>query len=247
MKHLILLIVLLIGLSLKAQNRSDHPFQLQVNLSGVVYKSAGNLLTKKEVIDIDVKEWQLPGLSVGYHLSSKLYLGYAFHPSRRFIFTDTYSFNQNGIDDVLITVDSNTGTQHSLNGRFSPFNFGLYGAVFLSYVSKARYDLEGKPVGEVFDIAGEAYASAFDVSWDFKDRAAFGLGMGYNHVFDTGLSFDIGAGVPIDFIKTVHENVQVIAEDNEFDLDDIEQIRRVIQEDEFYFPLQVYLSVGKNF
>lgn len=235
------------ALSFFGQNRTTHPFQVQVNLSGAIFRSAGNILTRENVANVEVRQWELPGVSVGYHLSKSLYLGYAFHPNRRFIFNDEYSFNGNGVNDVLIDVDSNTGNQHSLNARFSPFTAGLYGAFFINHTTEAQYELTGKPIGETFEIAGEAYTEAFDIQWDFKDRTGFGIGLGWNQVFSNGTSFDIGAGLPIDFVKTVHENVEVIREDNAFDLDDVERIQEVIEEEDFYFPLHIYLSLGKNF
>lgn len=247
MRYLIAFALLItLHLTIAAQNSTEKPFQIQLNLSGLVLNGLAEDLSRRDVISLEVKEYEMPGLSIGYHLSSKFYLGYSYHPNRNYILQEAYSF-EGGPDDVLITLDHKTGTFHSLEGRLTPFGFGLYAAAFFTHVSEARYNLTGVPIGESFEISGNLYEDAVSAEWNFKDMTTFGLGLGYNHVFGNGLSFNVGAGLPMRFAKDIYDDVQVIQQDNEFDQDDIQVIQERLQEEDFYFPVQFYANVGWNF
>lgn len=251
MKFHLIAIVLLLSMSITAtaQNRVDKPFEVQVNLNGLFMKSMGKTLTKKDVITLKVKDYSTPGFSIGYHLNSKLFVGYAYHPNRNLILSETYSFDiMNVSNDILIEVDHNTGTFHTLNGRFFPFSFGLYASFFFTHVTEASYKLSGTPIDTTYSIAGTPYGDALNADWNFKDLTTFGVGLGYDHVSSSGFSFNLGIGIPIEFTKDLYENIKATTDNgNQLDENDIIAISEILQDESFYFPLQIYTAVGWNF
>lgn len=245
---LVVFITVLFSITLSAQNRVERPFQAQLNLSGLFLRASGTTLSNRDVIDLEVNDYETPGLIAGYHLNRWLYLGYAYHPNRNVTFRDTYSFDVNNLqDDVLITVDHNTGTFHTVEGRFSPFKFGLYGSFFFTHVTEASYDMTAEPQTLAYLIDGTIYASVLNMEWNFKELTTMGIGLGYNHVTSMGLSFNIGFGVPIDFSGETYDDFNSLNDDGEFDQDDLITVSEILQDDSFYFPIHFYFGLGWNF
>jgi hypothetical protein len=203
-------------------------------------------LRARDIISLEVNDYAMPGLSIGYHVTSKFYLGYSYHPNRNYLLKEEYSF-ENSTEDVLISLDHNSGTFHTLEGRLTPFNFGLYASAFFTHVSEARYELTGQPIDEFYAIGDNIYTDAVSAEWNFKDITTFGVGIGFNQVFGNGFSFNIGAGLPLTFAKDIYEDVQVIREDSEFTEEDIEVIQNRLEDDKFYVPVQFYANLGWNF
>ncbi len=86
-------------------------------------------MTDKEVDNLEVKKWKIPGISIGYFINKKFYVGYSFQPNRNFILKEKWSFNDD-VKDGNITVDHNSGSFHSVEGRYFPFKFNLYCSAF---------------------------------------------------------------------------------------------------------------------
>ena len=247
MKHFLGLTLLVICLqSGYSQNRVERPFQLQVNLSGFALNALAEDYSKRDVISLEVKEYEMPGLSVGYHFTKKFYIGYSFHPNRNYILTEEYSF-EGGASDAIITLDHNTGTFHSIEGRLTPFGIGLYFSAFYTHVSEARYDIEGVPMEDYYQVGDNLYSDALNAEWNFKDLRTLGLGVGFNQVFGNGFSLNLGAGLPLNFAKDIYDDVEVISDDSLFTEGDILVIQDRLQNEEFYFPVQFHASVGWNF
>jgi len=222
------------------------PFQLQLNFSSLVLNGLAEDLRNRDIISLEVNNNVMPGLSVGYHVTSKFYLGYSYHPNRNYVLTEEYSF-ENSSEDVLISLDHNSGTFHTLEGRVSPFKFGLYASAFFTHVSEARYELAGLPIDEYYEIGYNIYTDAVSAEWNFKDLSTFGLGIGINQVFGNGFSLNVGLGLPLTFAKDVYEDVHVIYEDSEFTEEDIAVIQNRLEDDNFYKPIQFHASIGWNF
>ena len=124
---LLTVILLVIALSLNAQNRVDKPIQIHLNWGGVFLKAFANSLADSEVQNLEVKKWGIPGISLGYHLNKRLYIGYSFQPNRNLILSEDWSFAGNVLKDGFITLDHNTGAFHNIEYRYFPFKFGFYG------------------------------------------------------------------------------------------------------------------------
>ena len=118
--------------------RTERPIQVQLNFSGVFLNGFSNILANKEVDDLAVGQWAIPGLSVGYHFNRKIYLGYNYSPNRTLVLRESWSFTGGDLDGNIV-VDHNTGSSHSIEGRLSPFRLGIYLSASLIHVSKAQY------------------------------------------------------------------------------------------------------------
>lgn len=243
---LISTLLLFFSVSNFAQNRSEKPFQVQLNFSGLVLNGIAEDLRRRDVLSLEVNDYTMPGLSIGYHVTSKFYLGYSYHPNRNYVLKEEYSF-EGSTEDILINLDHNSGTFHTLEGRFTPFGFGLYVSGFFTHVSEAQYKLTGQPINDFFEVGSNIYSDAVSAEWNFRDITTFGLGIGFNQVFGNGLSLNVGAGLPVTFAKDLYEDVQVIQEDTEFTAEDIQIIQDRIEGDNFYVPVQFYASLGWNF
>ena len=246
-KLTILFLGLTVCFSTNAQNRVDKPIQFHVNGSGVFLKTLGNTLADSEVDELIVKDWKLPGISVGYHLNKKWYIGYAFQPNRNLILKEPWTFGESE-NDGNITVDHNTGTFHSLEGRYFPFKFDLYGAVFLTHISKAKYKMDFDRMNVDMVIGQNSYPTDLNADWNFKSLSTIGVGLGYNYVHKSGFSFDIGLGIPIPFSNPLFENISVKSVQGlTIDQADIESAKEKIENEQFYFPIQFHFNIGYNF
>lgn len=246
-KLIFLCATLLFSYKVNAQNRVEKPVQIHLNGSGVFLKVFGNKLADSEVDDLKVQKWGVPGISLGYHLNSKLYVGYAFQPNRNLVLKELWTFGENG-KDGNITVDHNTGSSHSLVGRYFPFKFDLYGTLFFTHITKAKYEMQFNRTGSQMTIGQNAYPTDILANWNFKSLSTIGVGLGYNYVHKSGFSIDIGIGIPIPFSEPLHENILIKSQQNISILPtDLESAKKKIENEQFYFPVQFQFNLGYNF
>jgi len=248
MKHSITLIsfFLIISNSIFSQNRVDKPFQIQLNGSGVFFKTFGNAIADSEIDDLSIRKWGIPGLSLGYHLNKRIYIGYSFQPNRNLILKEPWTL---GIDenDGNITLDHNTGSFHSVEGRYFPFKFDFYGSLFLTHTSRANYNMQFNRTGTAMAIGNNSYETDIQADWNFKSLNTIGIGLGYNYVHKSGFSFDLGFGLPIPLSEPLYENIKITSiEGVVIEQNDIEIGRNKIENELFYFPVQLHLNIGYN-
>jgi len=231
----------------KAQNRVDKPIQIQLNGSGIFLKTFGNILADREIDELSIKKWGIPGLSIGYHFNKRLYLGYSFQPNRNLILKEPWTFGENENDGNII-VDHNTGSFHSIEGRYFPFQFDLYGSLFLTHVSKASYNMDFNRIGNSMVMGSNSYETNIEADWNFKSLNTIGIGLGYNFVHKSGFSFDLGLGLPIPLSAPLHENIEINSvEGILIEQSDIENGKSKIENELFYFPVQFHFNIGYNF
>jgi len=245
---LFIVFLLVIGLNLSAQNRVQKPIQIHLNWSGVFLKVFANSIADSEVQNLEVKKWGIPGISIGYHLNKRLYIGYSFQPNRNLILSEEWSFSGSVLKDGFITVDHKTGAFHNLESRYFPFKFGFYGSLFLNYTSKANYEMDFIRSGSTMQIGANSYSTDINANWNFKFLSTLGIGLGYNYVHKSGFSFDLNIGVPIPLNKPFHENIVIESVQGiniqPFDLNSgINQIENEM----FYYPVQLNINLGYNF
>ena len=227
--------------------RTERPIQIQLNFSGVFLNTFSNSLANKEVDDLAVGQWGIPGLSVGYHLNRKIYLGYNFSPNRTLVLRESWSFTGGDLDGNIV-VDHNTGSSHSIEGRFSPFRFGLYLSASLIHVSKAQYTQYFTRKGPTAEMGGGTYATDFVSTWNFKELNTVALGLGYNHVSPSGFSFNLGLSMPVPTAPPLHENIKIVATENvEIASSDLVLGIKTIEDETFFYPMQLNMSLGYNF
>lgn len=246
-KFLFFFIYLLLDTNLNAQNRIAKPVQIHLNGSGLFIKAFGNTLADSEIDDLTIKKWGLPGLSIGYHLNKRFYLGYAFQPNINLILKEPWTFGTEE-KDGNVTLDHNSGNFHTIEGRYFPFNFDLYGSVLLTHISKAKYAMDFDRIGNSIKFGDNSYTTDIKADWNFKSLTTIGVGIGYNYVHKSGISFDLGIGIPIPISEPLYENIEIISKQGiVLAQSDIEAGRSKIENELFYFPIQFHVNIGYNF
>lgn len=242
MKKTVLLIMILCSIPGIAQHRVDHPFQIQVNLSGLFVDLAANSLADNTVDDLNVNSWY-PGLSLGYHINRFLYVGYSFYAPLDLTLKESWGLTARALDAAIV-LDHQTGPIHNLEARFSPFRFGLYASMAISHIGKVDYQMEVDRKAEEIFVGNNAYATDLNITWNSENTNAIMLGLGYTHVFRKGLSFNIGLSIPLGFPDD--ENILLTGAEEILPAD-VALAQLQIEEETFYGPVVLQLNLGYNF
>jgi len=254
MKHLIIakvviLLFCLAGPSKKAlaQTRVDRPFQVQLNFSGVFIKTFGQAISDPEVERFDARKWAWPGIDIGYHLNRTFFIGYSFQPSRNHILEETWSLSY-GPKDANIRVDYQSGNYHNLNLRISPFNNGFYASASLVLIDRADYQMQAERLADELRIGEGAYPTDMNVAWQFKNALTFGVGLGYQHIFNNGIAVGFGLLVPL-ISSPYYEDISFFPtnEGVSLNLQDKARAEEKVRQETFFYPIQFNLKVGFNF
>ena len=232
--------------SLFSQNRVERPIQVQVNFSGAFLKAFGNILADSEVDHLEVSDWVVPGVSVGYHYNKLLYIGYAYTPSRGLVLKESWGFGNTR--DGNITVNHATGHLHNLELRVSPFEIGFYGQVFYNHIPKVDYSMDFQRKFATVVIGENEYETDLQATWNFKKVNALGIGFGYNWVNKKGISVNLGLAFPI-IQSPFYKNIKIVPTNPAEDVleSDLGLAKLTLENETFYFPVQFTLNVGYNF
>lgn len=240
-------LLLFICLNLFSQKRTEKPLQIQLNFSGAFLKTFGQALSDPEVDEFDAEDWLWPGIDIGYHLNKTFFIGYSFQPSRTQILKEPWSLAF-GARDANINVNYQSGTYHNLNLRISPFNNGFYASASLVIIPEADYRMEVKRINSELGIGQNTYPTDVEMEWNFKSASTFGFGLGYNHIFNNGLSLAFGVLVP--FISApFYENISLNAVENEIIINPQDESLAIqkLRDETFFYPIQINLRFGYNF
>ena len=247
MKNLSFIIALLFYLSinLSGQNRVEKPLQVQFDLSGVFLKTLGNTLADSEVDELKVTRWGMPGISVGYHLNRTFFVSYTILPCRNLELAEKWGFTNQGTDGNIV-LDHSTGVNHSIAVRMSPFKFGLYGGLFYNQIAPQDYTMNFTRIGETIRLGDNEYTTDLIADWQFKRVNTLGFELGYNWVTQSGLSFNIGLGLPL-MQEPLYQNINIKSV-NEITIApaDLEASRKQLEKELFYYPVQFQLRMGYN-
>ena len=231
-----------------SQNRVQKQLQIQTNWSGVFLKTFGNALADSEIQSLEIENWIIPGISASYHLNKRFYVGYSFQPNRCLTLVEEWTLSDLQTNDALITVEHETGTFHDLNFRYTPFKFGAYLSGNLFHTTKGDYNLQALPLENSVQFGKASNLSQVIADWNFKSFTAIGLGLGYNYVHKSGVSFDIGLGLPIPFFDTPYENINYNWLENIWvPEEDVNFATEKLENELFFFPVRLNLNVGYNF
>jgi len=231
--------------NLLAQNSVDHPIQLQVNFSGAFIKVAVNGIADPSVDDVKVNSWK-PGVSIGYHINRYLFFGFSITPSLDLTLKEKWGFTDLGQDGDIV-LDHQTGTIYNLETRITPFKFGLYVSAAYANLGKTKYSMEFRRLFDTMKIGNNSYATDLDVVWKSESLNQIGLGIGYNHVFKSGLSFNPGISIPLKFPD--NESVNFMAVNNtggSILTSDLQHAEEFLGEEMFYGPVILYVNIGYN-
>ena len=227
-----------------AQDRVDRPIQLQANFFGAFLSVAGNTLADSTVDELEVNKWR-PGFTIGYHLNRYVYLGYSLYPSLSLTLKEEWGFAD--VRDGNIVLDHETGAIHSVESRISPFKFGLYLSLAYMHARKTEYFMEFRRQSEAMLIGDNSYKTDLDVKWNSEVVNHAGLGLGYNLVLKSGVSFNLGLSVPLRFPDYEAVQMNPVNGTSEIRASDLEKAESRLNDEVFYAPFVLYFSVGYNF
>ncbi|MEM1323996.1 MAG: hypothetical protein AAGG75_27290 [Bacteroidota bacterium] len=238
---------LLLAVSAFGQNRLQRPYQLQLNAAGVFIKAFGSSLAERDVKDLDVFDWALPGVTIGFHANRHCYFGFSYQPSRRLRFRESWGFTE-AVNDLDITLSHETGTFYNLEFRYSPFRSGWYAGLFFTHNPETVYRMDIRPVEEVFSVGENNYDGEWLALWDFKRVNTLGVQLGFNWIWTSGLSLNIGLGIPL-VPEPYYENVRIrsVNQIGQLSPEDLALAEERILQTSFYYPIQLQLGLGFNF
>jgi hypothetical protein len=191
----------------------------------------------------------LLGYHVGYHFNETFYLGFTHQSnieSRRFdsdqerYLEETEMFDQKGVDNVDTTI----GSRQSLELRISPFVPGVYFALGVLVLEGDKQEVD-------FDrrarIIGDSAYNDTDllVTVAGKQATAPALGVGFNHVFDNGVSLGLGLLLAV-LDEGETPDVTITTNNPAVTAADLKQLQKDI-EDEHRFNGMFHLAFGYNF
>ena len=231
-----------------AQNRFIKPIQIQMNNSGLIHVSLGNLFNDKTQKRVQVQDWVTPGLEVGFHISPRFYIGYGMDPARH-ITTREFMSLSNSAPEGTAHMDLYPLQSHRINLRYFPSKIDAY-AEFGAVLKGSQFnEMKFERYGETAKYGDTHYATDLAITWRSPAHWMPTVGMGYNWVYRSGFSFDIGFTVPLDVLNKTDVTVDIVTRDEEISLsdDDKELLRKKISEYSFYSPVSFRLNVGYNF
>lgn len=186
------------------------------------------------------------GVTLGWHISELVYVGVTHHAS-----TDIYNvrggyfdeddeiYNQRGVLDA----EMRTGHSNSFEVRLSPWEHGFYFAFGVLRVEgntqDILYDERARVVGD------GAYVTGIRLRVQGKAKTAGALGIGFNHVFDYGLS--LGAGFLIGLDQPDPPEIDVQVTNPAVLQSDIDKFRAEVDDDFDDTPVMFHLAIGYNF
>ena len=205
----------------------------------------GNGFTHRSVDELAINKWDI-GISAGYHVNKWLYVGYSLYNSLEMTVLDQWGFTDQGVDGNIL-VDHTADAIHSLEARFSPFDFGLYLSGSLMSVGGVDYEMEYSRTGRAARLGDNLYVSDVTASWSAPRTAQLGLGIGYNLILESGLSFNLGLSVPVG--ASDNEDIEVDLVDANIGLleaADLASAQASLQDERFYRPMVIFINVGYN-
>ena len=249
-RPLVLFIVLFAGyiLPVSAQSSDNHvrPWNVELNLSGVFLKTFANSLANSEVDDLMVYNWVVPGVSISYDVNKRVTVAYAFQPSRDLTLIEPYGFG--ATPDGRMTVDHATGSMHDLEVRLTPIRRGPYVSVALSHTTAPEYSMTLVRNGSTLSIGGDAYATDLAADWTFRTLSTAAIGLGYHINVSDRLTGRLGMSVPI-APGSNHEDISVstVSQDVTLDAAARARVESQLEDETFYLPVRIVLSVGWRF
>ena len=243
--HIFLVIFILFPNSSNGQNRLDKPVQIQMNFSGAFLSVAANGIADPTVDDIKVNSWK-PGISFGYHLKSYLFVGYSLSPSLDMTLREEWGFTDFAQDGDII-LDHITGKIQNFEIRYSPLKIGFYLSAAWNIIDKTDYSMRFRRKSDTMFIGKNEYAVDLDVKWNSKSSNQFGLGLGYNWVMNSGISFNFGVSVPTKFPDNELEVFKLVNfSENKVLQSDIDIAEDFLNEETFYGPILLFFNIGYN-
>ena len=224
------------------------------NLAAIIL-AAGTILTANQAL-ADYREerffqlqWDLFGISTGFHLTDLFYVGITHQPRLRVNRLDRGDFrgddeiyDQRGVD----RFDMWLGQKDAIELRISPFEFGLYFSVGVLHSKGDRqevfYDQRPRLIGN------GAYVTDLRVTVQGQSQTSLATGIGFNHVFEFGLSLGVGLLIGLGPTETADVHVEA---PNPIGLvptqSDLDHFKREVEDDFPDLPILFHFAIGYNF
>lgn len=226
-----------------ADYREERPLQLQMSIGGGGIGSIG----------------YGPGVGghVGYQITKLIYLGATSHA----IFRDREDFDDESYgrdnknkeyhknevygQEGAEKQEKNVSSRHLVEMRFAPWDFGLY---FSAGVLYNGYDKTNVTYEKQLRLIGDnAYTTALEATVEHEEWLGPAAGIGYNHVFENGISLGIGANFGLTHPQTPEVEVKALDSDETVAEADLEDWKDKIEHNEKRFPHMFSMSIGYNF
>ena len=223
------------------------------NLAAIILAACTILAAREALADAREErffqvQWDLFGISTGFHINDLFYLGITHQPrlrvnrlDRRDFRGDDEIYDQRGVDRFDMWV----GQKDAIELRISPFEHGLY---FAAAVLRAKgdrqeifYDKRARVIG-----AG-AYVTDLRVTVQGKTQSALATGIGFNHVFEFGLSLGVGLLVGLGSTETADVQVEAPNPDTPVLQSDLDRFKREVEDDFPDVPVLFHFAIGYNF
>jgi hypothetical protein len=224
------------------------PLQFQLNNAGLLHISLANLFNDKDKKHVQMQEWITPGIEVGFHLSPSFYIGYGLEPNRQVRVREFMSLS-NVAPEGTSYLDLHSLESHRINLRYFPLEVDCYAELGVMRMGSVSHSMDFDRYGEAAKYGDNFYATDLSIEWRRPAHWAPTLGFGYNWVYRSGFSFDVGCTVPIDVLKQdefpveideTQANVFLSAEDRDL-------LSKSVANYSFYSPVTFRLNVGYNF
>lgn len=243
--QILLITIILSPSSSNGQNRVDRPTQFQINLSGAFISIAGSNIANASLDDLKVNSWK-PGWIFGYHLKPSLYLGYAQYSSLDLTLSKEWGFTSKAKDGNIV-LDHKTGKIQSFELRYSPFEHGFYVSTAWMLIGRTEYSMKFRRKADTMFIGENEYALDLDARWNSKSSSNIGIGLGYNWIMNSGISFNFGFSVPPKFPENdVVEFTQITQSSAKISENDLALAEEFLNEETFYVPVLLFVNIGYN-
>lgn len=238
------ILLLLISCPAAGQNRVKRRAEVQLNFGPLLHAPLGRTTADESLAELTTDTWR-PGITIGMHVSSLLFVGTSYYPSTSLTRTGTSAF----ADGTTGTIELEyvTGSMPNVFFRLTPFRLGFYVSAGYVFTSQAGYLIRAEPADSTYRIGATDYSIPIGLYWNSQKSNGLGAGAGYNMVLKNGLSFHVGFFTPIAKRSDAVTNLNVGVDKKVFKPSDVPGLRVVAANATFHTPIVYYLNVGYNF
>ncbi len=239
-----LIVALSTGLAF-AQEPKMSQVDVRLDLSGIVLKTLGPIISDEEITSFKVKRWFIPGLAITRPVNKKVVVGLSLTPAYKVEMEEQWGLSNQPLDGDL-ELNYSTPFIIALNGQYYPFRKGLFLGAGVQYLSKSDYEMRLTPVGQNLIVGGSPYASAARGEWNYKSALAPALSLGYTQKWKGGWVAEFSFQVPI-FSSPYHEDISVELDNGDTIAEqDLRFAQQRIRDEVFYYPVQLRIQIGRT-
>lgn len=216
--------------------RNENPIQIQFLLAG------NNTMVNGSSAGIGIKASYAINKRISISLMTLLQRdAETFNDDRKYTYDEDEVFGQDNVDDI----DSKIGLNHVLEVNYTPWDFGLYFSAGAFYHGKETHEVDYKKAKR--EINGTEYTTGLKADVEYKARIVPTVGIGYNHVFASGVTLGTGINVGLASGQTPDVDVEAVNSNSTVPKSDLEHWKDQIEHNEKRYATMLHLSVGYAF